>query len=168
MGGISYPLLADFHPKGAVAESFGLYLADKGITDRATVIIDAGGTIQHISSVGPGGERDITALVELCEQIDKAYEGTVEGGPKAAGLEPGGTLYVRNNCGASRDTLLAVENLHIQSKVTVKNVSENSSAMAELKEKTGAEQAPVYILGDNIISESADIVKTFVSKTTGF
>ena len=30
--GITYPLLADFHPKGAVADKFGVYLAEKGIT----------------------------------------------------------------------------------------------------------------------------------------
>ncbi len=30
--GISYPLLADFHPKGAVADKFGMYLSEKGIT----------------------------------------------------------------------------------------------------------------------------------------
>jgi peroxiredoxin len=28
--GLKYPLLADFHPKGAVAEKYGLYHADKG------------------------------------------------------------------------------------------------------------------------------------------
>ncbi len=28
--GISYPLLADFNPRGAVADKFGVYLADKG------------------------------------------------------------------------------------------------------------------------------------------
>jgi len=33
--GISYPLLADFHPKGAVADKFGMYLSEKGITGRA-------------------------------------------------------------------------------------------------------------------------------------
>ncbi len=38
--GISYPLLADFHPRGAVADKFGVYLADKGITGRAIVIVD--------------------------------------------------------------------------------------------------------------------------------
>jgi len=32
LGGISFPLLADFNPKGAVAESYGLYLKDAGIT----------------------------------------------------------------------------------------------------------------------------------------
>ncbi len=46
LGGISFPLLADFHPKGGVAASFGLYLEDNGITDRATVIIDKNGIVQ--------------------------------------------------------------------------------------------------------------------------
>jgi len=42
---ISYPLLADFHPKGAVADKFGVYLPEKGITGRAIAIIDKSGKI---------------------------------------------------------------------------------------------------------------------------
>ena len=41
--GIHYPLLADFHPRGAVADKFGVYLADKGITGRAIAIVDRNG-----------------------------------------------------------------------------------------------------------------------------
>src|SRR6202045_3629437 len=41
--GINYPLLADFQPRGAVADKFGMFLADKGITGRAVVIIDKDG-----------------------------------------------------------------------------------------------------------------------------
>ena len=47
--GISYPILADFHPRGAVASQFGLYLADKGITNRATVLIDKEGIVRHVA-----------------------------------------------------------------------------------------------------------------------
>jgi len=43
--GITYPLLADFNPRGAVADKFGVYLADKGITGRAIAIIDKAGKI---------------------------------------------------------------------------------------------------------------------------
>ena len=43
--GISYPLLADFHPKGAVAEKYGIYNSERGISARAIVIIDKGGKI---------------------------------------------------------------------------------------------------------------------------
>jgi peroxiredoxin len=43
--GISYPLLADFHPKGAVAEKFGMYVPERGMTGRAVAIIDKSGKI---------------------------------------------------------------------------------------------------------------------------
>lgn len=43
--GIQYPLLADFQPRGAVAEKFGVYLPDKGITGRAIAIIDRKGNV---------------------------------------------------------------------------------------------------------------------------
>ena len=46
--GIKYPLLADFHPRGAVSSHFGLYLADKGITNRATVIVDKQGVVRYV------------------------------------------------------------------------------------------------------------------------
>src|ERR1700691_1448422 len=50
--GIQYPLLADFHPRGAVADKFGIYLADKGITGRAVAIIDKGGEIAWFKDYG--------------------------------------------------------------------------------------------------------------------
>jgi alkyl hydroperoxide reductase subunit AhpC len=43
--GITYPLLADFQPRGAVGDKFGVYLADKGITGRAIAIVDRGGRV---------------------------------------------------------------------------------------------------------------------------
>jgi peroxiredoxin len=46
--GIDYPLLADFHPKGAMSDKYGLYYADKGITHRATVVIDEDGKVASV------------------------------------------------------------------------------------------------------------------------
>ncbi len=43
--GIHYPLLADFHPRGAVANKFGVYLEDRGITGRAIAIINKQGKV---------------------------------------------------------------------------------------------------------------------------
>jgi mycoredoxin-dependent peroxiredoxin len=43
--GIKYSLLADFHPKGAMSEKYGVYLGEKGITGRAIIIIDKGGKV---------------------------------------------------------------------------------------------------------------------------
>jgi peroxiredoxin len=42
---LKYPLLADFQPRGEVAAKYGLFLADKGITARATVIVDKNGKV---------------------------------------------------------------------------------------------------------------------------
>jgi len=48
--GITYPLLADFHPKGAVADKFGMYLGEKGITGRAIAIIDKAGKVAWLKN----------------------------------------------------------------------------------------------------------------------
>ena len=56
-GGIDFPLLADFHPKGDVARAYGLWLDGPGISDRATVLISRDGKVLWSESVGPGGQR---------------------------------------------------------------------------------------------------------------
>jgi peroxiredoxin len=48
--GITYPLLADFQPRGAVAEKYGVYLAEKGITGRAIAIVDRSGKIAWLKN----------------------------------------------------------------------------------------------------------------------
>jgi alkyl hydroperoxide reductase subunit AhpC len=67
--GIAYPLLSDFHPKGAVAESYGLMLADKGITDRATVLVGKDGKVKWVESVGPAGARQPGQLLAKVKEL---------------------------------------------------------------------------------------------------
>lgn len=43
--GIKYPLLADFQPRGAMSEKYGVFLPDKGISGRAIFIIDKHGKV---------------------------------------------------------------------------------------------------------------------------
>jgi len=62
--GIHYPLLADFHPRGAVADKFGVYLADKGITGRAIAIIDRGGKVAWFKNY------DIPTVPDMKEVAD--------------------------------------------------------------------------------------------------
>lgn len=68
-GGVDIPLLADFHPKGAVAKSYGLYLEDNGITDRATVLVGKDGTVKWAESVGPPGERNPADLLAKAREL---------------------------------------------------------------------------------------------------
>ncbi|HKW88887.1 MAG TPA: peroxiredoxin [Candidatus Acidoferrales bacterium] len=62
--GIHYPLLADFHPRGAVAEKFGVYLAEKGITGRAIAIVDHNGKVAWFKNY------DIPQVPDLKEVAD--------------------------------------------------------------------------------------------------
>ncbi len=67
--GIRYPLLADFHPKGAVAEKYGLYLADKGITNRATVIVDRDGKVAEVLLHDIPEQRSDEKILEILKTL---------------------------------------------------------------------------------------------------
>jgi peroxiredoxin len=67
--GISYPLLSDFHPKGAVAEKYGLYLANAGITARATVIVDKKGTVAWVKEQALTEPRDDKLILEQLKKL---------------------------------------------------------------------------------------------------
>jgi len=168
LGGIAFPLLADFHPKGKVAEAFGVYLAEAGITDRATILIDADGVVRHASSVTPAGERNIEELVTLCEELNDEYQGKLEAGPKPEGVSGEVTLYVKSRCGFSLRALNTRTNLHLEDAVKVCNVSEDAAAMATLEKLTGKQQAPCLVVDGKPILESDDIVQHLVTQATGY
>ena len=166
LGGVSFPLLADFHPKGAVAESYGLYLAEAGITDRATVLIDAKGVVQHASSVTPAGKRDIAELAALCEGVDAKHGSGLAAFPTPEGLGPVEALYVKSHCGHSRKVMLVRENLHLQDQLEMRNVSVDSQALEALTKAAGKDQAPCLIVGGKAMHEADDIVSYLVKSST--
>lgn len=49
LGGLSYDLLADFHPKGEVARKYGVWLEEKGFSGRAIFIVDKNGKIAYVN-----------------------------------------------------------------------------------------------------------------------
>ena len=167
LGGISFPLLADFHPKGGAAASFGLYLEEAGITDRATVVIDADGVVRHISSVTPSGKRDIAELAALCEGVNEAHESTLKSFPDPPGLEADTVLFVRSNCMFSTNAVAALGNLHIDT-IPVRNVSEDPAALEDLESLAGKGQAPCLVVGNTAMHEAADIMKYFADRITDF
>src|SRR5439155_27385527 len=48
LGGITYDLLADFHPKGEVCGLYGTYREPDGFSDRALFIVNKTGKIAYI------------------------------------------------------------------------------------------------------------------------
>lgn len=70
LGGIaSYPLLADFHPKGEVARKYGVWKEDKGITERAIFLIDKSGTVRYIDVHDIGEQPDPEAIFEQLRKL---------------------------------------------------------------------------------------------------
>ena len=67
---VSYPLLADFNPRGEVAAKFGLYLEDKGITQRATVVIDKQGFVRYVHVNEILQQRDNKEIEKALNQLD--------------------------------------------------------------------------------------------------
>ena len=61
---ITYPLLADFHPKGAVAEKYGVYLPEKGLAARTAFIVGKDGKIKDVVGSDIPVARDIAKLLE--------------------------------------------------------------------------------------------------------
>src|SRR5258706_8190859 len=66
---LRFPLLADFEPKGAVAQAYGVYAPESGTTGRALFVIDPKGIIRwsYLSPVGvnPGADGILAALESL-------------------------------------------------------------------------------------------------------
>jgi peroxiredoxin len=62
--GITYPLLADFQRRGAVAEKYGVFLADEGIAARTAFIIGKDGRIKQVVGSDIPVARDIARLIE--------------------------------------------------------------------------------------------------------
>jgi len=66
---LHFPLLADFEPKGAVAQMYGVYRKSDGVCERALFVIDKNGTIRwsYVSpiAVNPGADGILQALDDL-------------------------------------------------------------------------------------------------------
>lgn len=64
-----FPLLADFEPKGAVAQLYGVYRSEEGTCERALFVIDSQGLIHwsYVAPIGinPGADGILAALDEL-------------------------------------------------------------------------------------------------------
>jgi hypothetical protein len=69
---LHFPLLADFHPKGAAAKQYGAYREAEGVCERALFVIDRQGVIfwSYCSpiAVNPGADGILDALERLPEQ----------------------------------------------------------------------------------------------------
>ena len=70
--GIKYSLLADFHPRGAMSEKYGVYLADKGITGRAIAIVNKAGKVAWFKDYDIPVVPDLKEVAGALSQVKAA------------------------------------------------------------------------------------------------
>jgi len=64
-----YPLLADFHPKGEVSKKYGVWKDDKGICERAVVVVDKQGIVRYIDIHDIGEAPDNAQILEVLREL---------------------------------------------------------------------------------------------------
>ena len=69
LGGMSYDLLSDFHPKGAVAKAFGAYRENDGISERALFIVDKEGKLAYKDIHDISDQPDNEELFEVLRKL---------------------------------------------------------------------------------------------------
>lgn len=158
LGGVSIPLLSDFHPKGAVASLYGVYLEEAGITDRATVIVDKDGIVRHASSVTPSGQRNADDLLALCTEVNQAHGFSGKAPELTQSPKPGRLeLYFHHRCAFSRNVLSAIKNMRLENRVVLHDVLSDAEEMGALVDLTGKKQVPCLVVDGKPMHESADI-----------
>jgi len=70
--GIKYSLLADFQPRGAMADKYGVFLPDKGITGRAIVIVNKDGKIAWVKNYDIPVVPDVAEVASALQQVKAA------------------------------------------------------------------------------------------------
>jgi alkyl hydroperoxide reductase subunit AhpC len=53
VGGLPYPELSDFHPKGQATKAYDLWNPERGANHRAVIIVDKDGFIRYRKTYAP-------------------------------------------------------------------------------------------------------------------
>ena len=69
LGGINYPLLCDFWPHGGMAKGYGVLMEDKGICERAIVVVDKQGKVVYVDVHELLEQPDPEVLFEVLRKL---------------------------------------------------------------------------------------------------
>ena len=71
MGGLPYPELSDFHPKGQASQAYGLWNEERGASNRAVIIVDKDGVVRFRETYEPGVLPDPADIVAVVADLNK-------------------------------------------------------------------------------------------------
>ena len=67
--GLTFPLLSDFWPHGAIAQTYGVFNEKAGMALRATFLLDADGVVTFAQVNQPGDAREQSAWKDAVGQL---------------------------------------------------------------------------------------------------
>ena len=69
MGGLPYPELSDWHPKGEVTTAYGLWNEERGAGTRAVLIVDTDGVVRFRETYAPGTLPEPDRILEELNKL---------------------------------------------------------------------------------------------------
>ena len=70
MGGLPYPELSDWHPKGKVSQAYDLWNEERGASQRAVLIVDKEGVVRFRETYTPGILPDPQEILAVLESLE--------------------------------------------------------------------------------------------------
>jgi arsenate reductase-like glutaredoxin family protein len=156
LGGISYPLLSDFWPHGAVARQYDVLIEDAGKSERALFIVDKEGIVRYVDIHDIDEQPDNEELFKVLRELEPdaaISQRSVESKPvvEAVGVTPTKVvLYCRPGCIDCRLATRFLDRNGIA--YTEVNVRATPAAEARVREWTGGPLiSPVFDIDGTII-----------------
>ncbi len=69
LGGLPYPELSDWHPKGKVSQAYDLWNEERGASQRAVLVVDQEGVIRFRETYTPGVLPDPEKILGVLENL---------------------------------------------------------------------------------------------------
>lgn len=156
LGGISYPLLSDFWPHGAVADLYGVLREEDGKSERALFVVDKEGILQYVDIHDIDEQPDNEEIFRVLQKLEpdavipeKPAESEAAVEEKPAGLKPV-MMYCRPGCIDCRLARRFLDRNHVP--YTEVDVRATPSAEARVREWTGGPLiSPVFDIDGTII-----------------
>jgi glutaredoxin len=172
LGGISYPLLSDFWPHGAVAEEYGVLRGEEGRSERALFIVDKDGIVRYVDVHDIDDQPDNEDVFEVLRQLEPSAPSAVQGveaevsvaGKQQVAAEARSVLlYCRPGCIDCRLARRFLERNQIS--YSEINVRADPEAEARVRDWTGGPLvSPVFDIDGTII---VDFKRTELVKALG-
>lgn len=156
LGGISYPLLSDFWPHGAVATEYDVLISDAGKSERALFVVDKQGIIRYVDIHDIDEQPDNEELFKVLRELEPdavIHQKAEETKPAAESdaTQPNKVvLYCRPGCIDCRLATRFLDRNGIT--YTEVNVRATPAAEARVREWTGGPLiSPVFDIDGTII-----------------